>query len=174
MGVMSKDWEYAALGENERLELISKGNDAVYNSEKKRNASLKSLKSSLGLSTKNEDTWDSVIEAAWSKSTTPKGLSDAEFDVLTGSPTTRATYLLNSEMDIQRQRTGKEMRDIAESVEDELENLAEWLANNGYSVKGNTANKSKEEIKKKLSEAFGLLQAEHKHRLAEILAGAIS
>lgn len=171
---MSNDWKYASLGEKERLDLIKGGNEEVYNSEKKRNASLRSLKSSLGLSTNDVDTWDSLIDEAKGKSKKVSGITDKDVAELTSSKASRISKVLNTELDFRRKKLESDVDEAKNDAEKELEKLAEWLANNGYSIKGNVAKRGVEKIKDDLSKTLAMIETEHHKNAVTALANAIS
>lgn len=171
---MSKDWQYASLGESERLDLIKRGNEDVYSSEKKRTSTLKDLRMNLGLSTGEVDRWDDLVEDARKQYTSGQLLNRKDIDAITGSRTQSASYMLNSELGSIRDGIAASKEKAVKSAEKELESVAEWLASNGYSVKSNTAKKAKNEIEDELIRTLRLLESQYKQKSAEALASAVA
>ena len=171
---MSKDWEYASLGSSERLDLIRKGNEDVYASEKNRNSALKELKMSLGMSTNDIDSWDAMVDDARNKYISGKLITDRDISALSGSSAKSATHLLNNQLDAIDAELSVKKSKAFKSAKDELEGVAEWLASNGYSVKSNTAKKAKKEIEDELATELSLLETEYRQKSLQAIASAIS
>ena len=171
---MSKNWQYASLGAEERLDLIGKGNEEVYSSEKTRSAALKNLKKSLGLSTSDVDRWDEMVEDARKRYTSGSLLDKQDISDITGSETASASNLLNTELAALRGNYSASSGKAIDNAEKELGDIFEWLSANGYSAGSNTAKKAKSDVEEELINTLKLLESEYKLKSAKALASAVA
>ena len=171
---MSKNWQYASLGAEERLDLIKNGNEDVYLSEKKRSSSLKDLKKSLGLSTSDIDRWDEMVEDARKRYTSGSLLTDDDVSALSGSRTQSVSSLLNKELAAIRDNYDVSGGKAIDNAEKKLEDIFEWLSANGYSAGSNAAKKAKSDVQDELIKTLKLLESDYRLKSAKALAAAIS
>ena len=147
---MSNKWEYATLGQAERLDMIKNGNTKVYNAEKSNNSMLRTERQKLGLSTSSIDAWDKAVDEAanYGRKTGSK---------LPSSPSVKESRVLNA-MNNCINELQKQAEDDREKAVDEAVTavgyITEWLVNNGYNVKDNTVKKRISEIEKKLERSL--------------------
>jgi len=151
--------KYKDYTQRQRLDMIRNGNADVYNAEKDNNAHLKSLRESLGLSTKDIDDWDRTVDmaaetsaAAAIKAATPKYQS------------TRAGSISRA-YNIERKQLAtdyiSQKKKAKEQAEKDVAYLVEYLVNNGYASDGKTALEGEKEIRDELKSLLTKLQAEY-------------
>ena len=166
---MSKKWQYGTYTQDERYDMIRRGNADVYNSEKARNASMKSHLSALGLSTDSLDRWDKAVDVAYklssrtyptqNKSASPiKFMSKTESDIRNG---------YSKKMSDISKRIDAQAYEAVSEAQSDYTDLEEWLANNGYSQSGSLSRKQKEKISDTLSTILTDLQKEYDYEEAE-------
>lgn len=157
---------YDFLGERERLDLIRKGNDDVYNYEKNKNAKYKGELIISGLPTTRADEWEATIDNAYKvsqknarKAVTPR-YGSARLGELNRA-------LSASIKDLKKQRD--ESLDTAYSdSEAALDYIKEWLASNGYSDSGKLATMSKKELGEALENVLENIRNEYDSNLKSI------
>ena len=166
---MSKKWQYGTYTQDERYDMIRRGNADVYNSEKARNASMKSHLSALGLSTDSLDRWDKAVDVAYklssrtyptqNKSASPiKFMSKTESDIRNG---------YSKKMSDISKRIDAQAYEAVSEAQSDYTDLEEWLANNGYSQSGSLSRKQKEKISDTLTTILTDLQKEYDYEAAE-------
>jgi len=166
---MSKKWQYGTYTQDERYDMIRRGNADVYNSEKERNASMKSHLSALGLSTDSLDRWDKAVDVAYklssrtyptqNKSASPiKFMSKTESDIRNG---------YSKKMSDISKRIDAQAYEAVSEAQSDYTDLEEWLANNGYSQSGSLSRKQKEKISDTLTTILTDLQKEYDYEEAE-------
>lgn len=160
---MSNNWNYASMGQRERLEQIRNGNGEVYKSEKIRNSSLKNLRDSLGLSTKEIDDWDKTIDNAYGNS----GNSSAKSGLPKFGTGKYAgiNKRANAELKMLKSERDSETAQTNEQFENALLYLEEWLSTNGYSSDGVLAEKSRKKLHDALEEALEAIRGNYKKQV---------
>lgn len=166
---MSKKWQYGTYTQDERYDMIRRGNADVYNSEKARNASMKSHLSALGLSTDSLDKWDRAVDVAYklssrtyptqNKSASPiKFMSKAESEIHSG--------YFKKMSDLSKRIGAKEEEAVSEADSD-FTDLEEWLANNGFSQSGSLSRTQKKKISDTLTSVLTDLKNEYDYEAAQ-------
>ncbi len=155
--------KYHDYTQTQRLDMIRNGNTDVYNAEKDNNAHLKSLRQSLGLSTRDIDEWDKTVDMAAKKSSSAGGASSNEA-VLPKFQSTRVGSIsgaYNNTMQALAKENKQKQKEAKEQAEKDVECLIEYLVNNGYSSDGKTAREGEEEIRLNLKNMLEKLQSDY-------------
>lgn len=162
---MKNNWKYANLSENERLDMIGKGNSDVYNTEKARNKELKNLRADLGLSTDVVDRWDSMVDSANAAFNNRNKVEKPNLPKFASGRLARINYEMGSVLkDLKKQRN-ESINQAKTDAEQALNYIAEYLSSNGYSKDGSYSEKSRKAIEEALEAVLGDIEKNYKKKV---------
>lgn len=142
---MQNKFKYSTYTQRERLGMIRDGNEDVYNYEKQRNKELQALRRDLGLSTQDVDDWNKTIDNAYSMSQ-KKTQDKSGLPKFTGGKYAEINKAFSESIKNLRQQKDESIKNVTDDAESTLRYISEWLANNGYSEKGQLVTATKKEI----------------------------
>ncbi len=164
---MSNNWKYATLTQRERLDAIRGGNKDVYNSEKRRNSTLREQRKALGLSYGDIDSWDEIIDSASFSADDPYRVNrDKSAPTFLNSRESELTNALNSVIKELNSRAKKDRNDAIEKALSAEKYITEWLVNNGYNTDGNKVTKESTKIQNDLEEDLDDIEKNRKNKIS--------
>lgn len=155
---MSNTWKYSDLGQRERLKMIRNGNSDVYENEKKNNASLRTQRQSLGLSTSDIDSWDKLIDSANMAANDKYKVKQTDAPHYASRKTMRINEAFQNYVSALNDEYNTSKSEALKEAKTQYDYLAEWLANNGYSSSGYTSDKKNGELEDELEEKLTSLK----------------